>query len=288
MKTGVRLVDGARELILHPSRHILPQSLQVSSPAIRDVSESRVDDDGERDTTLLFGSRAVSLDVVVLKDEIFECEQVIDQMKSFLHPRSRPYLYVTDTGWAQERRIRLRVDQWSEPYTGYVASQAREVQLQWRAPDGVWEAAELTTLPEISADVPTTVGLTFPITFPITWDATTSTGASEVSNLGSVPSHFIARLYGPCSGPRLINETTGEQIVFTEALTLGAGEYVEIDTRDRTAYLLSMSTASRLNYLDFATTSWWRIEPGDQLIRYAPLSAAGGAVAAIEYRSTWL
>ncbi|WP_165975229.1 phage distal tail protein [Actinomadura rubrisoli] len=287
MKTAVRLVDGARQLNLHPSLDYIPQKLSVTSPPVREATEPRTDDDGERDSTTLFGGRAVSLEVVVV-DEQVDCEVLLDQLKQFLHPRSRPYLYVTDDGWSQERRIRLRVDQWDEPYEGYKASQSRPVQLQWKAPDGIWEAVatvEETVNADLAGDP---VGFTFPVTFPVTATATMSAGASTVVNLGGVPSHFSALLYGPCTGPRLINETTGEQIAFTESLVLGPGEYVEIATRERTAWLNSETSQSRLNFIDFDSTSWWRIEPGDQQIRYAPLDTAGAAAAVITYRPAWL
>jgi hypothetical protein len=284
--TAVRLVDGARELTLHPRPDVLPDSLDVSFPAIREATEPRTDDDGERDTTLLFGSRAVALSAAVT-DDVYEPANLLDQVKAFLHPRTRPYLYVTQDGWATERRMLLRVDQFSEPYTGYVASQVRAVQLQWKAPDGVWEAATESET-TVNADVATSDGLHWPVTFPISFVATTATGAAQVSNGGGVPSHFTARMYGPCSGPRLVNETTGEEITFRDSLALAAGEYVEVDTRQRTAYLNSMTTQSRLTYLDFAVTSWWRVEPGDQTVRYAPPSATGGAVAVITYRPAWL
>lgn len=286
MITAVRLVDGARELVLWPRTDILPSSLDVGFPAIRDVTEGRVDDDGERDSTLLFGARAVSLEAA-FTDDTYAPADLLDQVKQFLHPRTRPYLYVTQDGWQQERRIRLRVDQFSEPYEGYAASQVRAVQLQWRAPDGIWEAADLST-ETIAADVTGTDGIAFPIVFPLAWPTTQATGASQLSSLGGIPAHFVARLYGPCTAPRLLNETTGEEITFTGALTLAAGEYVEIDTRERTAYLNSLATQSRLGLLDFEVTSWWRIEPGDQAVRYVPESSSPGSVAEIDYRPAWL
>jgi hypothetical protein len=252
---------------------------------MREVSESRPDDDGERDSTTFFGSRAVSLEVVVLKDDA-ECEQILDKLKSFLHPQSRPYLYVEDTGWGQERRLRLRVDQWSEPYSGYVASQARQVQLQWKAPDGTWEAVDPVE-ETVLGDLPSDSGRTYPKTYPWSYPPTTATGTALVTSPGSVPSHFTARLYGPCSGPQLINETTGERIGFLVGLALAAGEYVEIDTRAQTAYLLSNADASRLNVLDFAASSWWRLQPGDNSIRYAPLAGSSGSAAVITYRPAW-
>jgi hypothetical protein len=86
----------------------------------------------------------------------------------------------------------------------------------------------------------------------------------------------------------LINETTDERIGFTSSLVLGAGDYVEIDTRAQTALLLSSPSADRVGYLDFANSTWWRLQPGDQQIRYAPLSGSAGTAAVITYRPAWL
>lgn len=288
--TGVRLVDGLREMLIHPRDGIAPHSLDAGSPQVREVSEDRTDDDGTRDSTVLFGPRAVSLEVQVYEDPA-RITDILDELKSFLHPRSRPYLYVTRDGWAQERRIRLRVDQFSEPYAGYISSLQQTVQAQWKAPDGIWESADLVT-ETINADIAATVGLDWPITFPISFEPTSASGAGVVENAGGVPAHFVARLYGPCTGPELTNETTGETIRFRggdTGLIIAAGDYVEINTRDRTAYLLSLTDASRLSYVDYTVTSWWRIEPGENLIRYHPSDSAGpGSAAVIEYRPAWL
>lgn len=287
MKTGVQLVDGDRVLILHPSLDYVPQSLDVASPAMREVTEPRPDDDGERDSTGMFGARAVSLEVAVVNEQT-DCEVLLDRLKRFLHPRSRPYLVVDDDGWQQQRRMRLRVDQWSEPYAGYAASQTRVVQLQWKAPDGIWEASDEVT-ETLAADIATDAGgMSFPIMFPMSFAPTMAVGSTTVTNLGVIPSHFVVRLYGPCTAPTLVNETTGEQIAFTSSLSLAAGQYVEVDTREQTANAQSDASVTRLNYVDFATTSWWQLQPGDNAIRYVPKDADAGSQAVITYRPAWL
>jgi hypothetical protein len=151
----------------------------------------------------------------------------------------------------------------------------------------VWEAVDEVEV-DVTADVGPTTGRTYPRTYPWSYPVTTSSGATILSNAGSTPSHFVARLYGPCSGPSLINGATGEEITFTSGLALAAGEYVEVDTRDRTAYLLSQTSASRLTLVDFEATSWWRIEPGENPIRYVAAVAQAGAAAVITYRPAWL
>ena len=289
MLTSVKLVNGSRELVLLPRQDdgIYLQSLDAPMPEVRAVTEARTDDDGERDTTQLFGARACSIELLVTEAaRTFE-----DDIARYLHPRVRPYLVVEDTGWSQARRLGLRSDQFSAPLgVDLPLRDGRRVQVQWRCPDGVWEADALSSA-TVNADVDATTGLSLPFSLPVALAATQASGAATVSNVGAVPAHFTARLYGPCTDPSLRNETTGEEITFAGGLVLAAGDYIEIDTRDRTAYLTvngSSSRVDRLGFLDWAASSWWQLEPGINQIRYAPSATSAGAAAVIEWRSQWL
>jgi hypothetical protein len=284
MITSMRLVDGASQMILLPRTGLLVQGLDAGSPAVREVTEQRTGSDGELDTTALTGARAVSLDLLAIQSPAaFE-----DEIAAYLRPDTRPYLYVVDDEWAQERRLRLRYVQVSNARTSDMPATIRHVQAQWKAPDGIWEDATGDTTVTILADISDGAGLAWPITFPISWDATAAAGSQIITNAGSLPAYFTARLYGPCTGPALVNVTTGEEIVFTSDLVLGVGDYVEIDTREHTALAESVPDASRLNYLDFAASTWWRLAPGDQEIRFAPASESAGAQVVIIYRPAWL
>lgn len=281
--TAARIEDGSRTMVLMPRADIRLQELDVPYPAMREDVEDATDDDGTDDSTQVHGARAAAVQLMVLSNP----RAVEDELGRFMHPRTRPYLVVTDDEWLAPRRLQLRTDQVGMPIGVDLAPSQRKVQAQWKVPSGIWEAASETQV-TVAADVSPTVGRTYPKTYPWSYPATLSSGATIVTSDGSTPSHFTARLYGPCSAPRLINGATGEQIAFTTGLTLAAGEYVEIDTRDRTAFLLSQPQASRLGLIDFEATSWWRIEPGDQPVRYVPASAQAGAAAVITYRAAWL
>jgi hypothetical protein len=282
--TAVSLQDGSREMVLAPRPDIRVQELDAPFPAVREEVDEATDDDGTDDVTEFFGARAVSVKLLVLSGP----RAVEDELARFSHPRTRPYLVVTDDEWDAPRRLQLRVDQQSKPVGVDLAPSQRSIQAQWKAPTGVWEAAD-EAAETVNADlVGDPVGLSFPVTLPASFAATMSTGASTLTSLGAVPAHFVAQIYGPCTGPRLVNETTGEEITFTSALTLGAGEYVEVDTRERSAVMNSIASSSVLGQVDFTVTSWWRVEPGDQQIRYAPAGASSGAVAVINYRPAWL
>lgn len=283
--TSVKIVNGSHEMVLLPrmSEGVRLTGIDVPYPGVREVSEPRADDDGEDDTTALFGARAASVDLLVSKNP----RAVEDELSKYMHPRLRPYLVVEDDEWSAARRLRLRADQYASPLTVDLPQSFRRIQAQWKVPDGVWEAAEQSE-ETVAADISTdSSGMSFPLSFPLAFDTTQATGATLITNPGGIPAHFTARLYGPCTGPRLINETTGEQLRFKTALSLAAGQYVEVSTRDRSANLLSTGN-SRLTFVDFEATSWWRLEPGQNEIRYAPSDADAGAQAVILYRPAWL
>jgi hypothetical protein len=284
MFTSVRLVDGTREMVLLPREGLRLQGHDVPMPAVREVTEERTDDDGEDDTTELHGATSCSRELFATQTPAaFE-----EELGRFLHPRSRPYLVAADDEWSQERRLRLRISQFGGPRGVDLPRTTRRIQAQWKVPDGIWESADLVE-ETVNADIVTeSVGFTLPVTLPVTLAATTGTGTSQISNVGGTPVHHVTRLYGPCAGPRLVNETLDEEITFTDSLVLGSGEYVEIDTRARSAYLDSNTSLSRLSDVDYTVSSWWQIEPGDQLIRYAPSAVMGAAAAVITYRPAWL
>lgn len=290
MITSARLVDGDNEMVLLPNPDIDITALNLGFPAVRAVTESRTDDDGEDDTTELFGARAVSMNLTLYNTPA----ALVDQLRAFLSPRARPYLYLIDSEWSGERRWRLRVDQSADPITEGADDILREVQLQWSAPDGVWEATDLSTV-NIAAESTTASGLGFPISYPIAWPSTAAAGVTQIDTASTIPLHWVARMYGPCDGPRLTNATTGQQLAFqavaatTNGLSVAAGEYIEVDSRARSAYYLSDAGASRLSALDFANSDWWQLAAGINLVRFNPVLVLGpGCSAVIEYRPAGL
>lgn len=281
--TAMRLVDGATEMVLYPRDNLIVLGLAPGSPSIRAVVENRADGDGEVDTTLRYGARTVALDLRAIDTPA----AFLDELTFFTRPSARPYLYVEDDEWAQPRRLRLRAEQWSAPLDAEQAPYVREMQAQWRCPDGVWESDDETSV-IVGADAPASVGFFAPFSAPLSLTATDATNSAQTSNVGNVETHFTARMYGPCSAPRLVNDTTGEELTFSSALVLAAGEYIEVDTQARTALLNSSASSSRLGYVDFSVSTWWQVQPGLQDIRFAPTSPTAGSQAEITYRPRWL
>lgn len=283
MITDLKLVDGSREMQLLDRDDLRVTGLEIPFPEVRAAVEAKTDTDGVNDTTQHFGSRAVSVSLRLLDNS----SATLDELASYMHPRSRPYLCASDDAWTGERRLRLRIAQNAAGVQIPLYPYARDVQAQWVAPDGAWEStAEVEFV--ATADFGGLEGRTYDLIPPRTYPATTSAGAVHHVNPGTWV-HQKVRLYGPATGPRYTNEDTGETLTFTSGLVIAAGDYIEIDTAARTVFYLSNSDATRLNFLDYAVSTWWQLAPGANHVRYHPVSGVGaGSVAVVTYRPTWL
>lgn len=302
--TARRLVDGERVLVLDPDAGYRVSQLDVGFPAARVVTQGRPGRDGEDDTTALHGASAVSMSVMLVPG----AKTILalrDALRSFCHPGARPYLELDEDG--TQRRIRLRADQQTAPI---VSPTHQEMQLSWRAPDGVAESAaeqigtaEGTTAAVIGrfydrtypmgyAQTQTQAGGTYGTTYPETYPSdegvqSVPVGSVTVINDGNVPVLPLLRLYGPATDPRVENQLTGERLLFT-GLTIAAGDWLEIDCRTSTIRLNGLEEQSRYARLDFVASSFLRLLPGANTIRYYPVTFDVGARLEVRYRSAWL
>lgn len=282
--TRLALVDGDRELELWRlsplRRDVSITKLAVSSPAGREVVEDRTDADGTDDDTRYHGAASVSLELSLYDQP----QALLTQLKPWLRLALRPYLVLDDDEWDGERRIRLRYDQKDAPQPWQGLGRWVDVQVQWKAPDGVWVASDPVEVTVAATGGPAT-GVSFPLAFPMVFESTAGVGQIQHTNPGDEDADQRVRLYGPCAGPRWTNDSTGQSIIFSEDLVIPAGEYVEIDTREQTAYYLSDPGADRLSLLDFEATSWWQVPPGQSRLRYHPQGQTDiGAAAVMAYQ----
>ncbi len=281
MTVATRLIDGARELVLDPEHGYMRASLDVGYPAVRANTQARTDADGEVDTTAFHGSSAVTLEATLVPGEGRTLKTLLDDLLSFCHPAARPFLVVERDG--TQRRIRLRAEQASAPLT---TPTHQRVQVAWRAPDGVMEALaeEIGT----AFAVPTGEGgFGFDLAFDLTFPPSSAVGSVTVINSGTTAVRPQLRLFGPCTDPRVENQTTGERLIFT-GLSIAAGDWLEIDCREATVRLNGMREQSRYARLDFAASTFLRLVPGANTLRYFPVSFSDGARLEARYRSAWL
>ena len=117
--------------------------------------------------------------------------------------------------------------------------------------------------------------------------ASTAPSPSIVTSAGASPSQWTAALYGPCTGPKLANDTTGLTLEFTDDLVLAPGEFAQLDSATRTVTRNNDPGQVITGNLNFRTSDWWLVQPGTNLLRYYPSSAGAGSVALVSFRAAW-
>lgn len=285
--TKVRLFDDARELVLggrdYTREDILVHSIDPGSAAVRAVAEDRTGANGSYDTTMLYGGRTVAMEATLFSAPL------LNELASYLSPRLRPRLGVTDPDiYSGERFLLLRRDNYDPGKITHMSHLRRPLLFQWQCPTGVWQATDPISF-SLNAQGSGRVGMIFPEVLPLVFPAAQGTGQAIHVNPGTEPADQMVRMYGPCRGPRYTNDTTGETLVFTEDLVVAAGEYVEVDTANHTAYYLSDPAASRSQYLDWSLSTWWQVPPGRSAVRYHPTSEVDvGCGSVSTYRPAWL
>lgn len=286
--TKIRLFDDARELILGGRDNtrrgeIYIHTLDAGSPAVRAVTEDRTGANGVYDTTTLYGGRTVAMTATIYSSEL------LHELASYLSPRLRPNLGVTDPAvFNGERFLALRRDNFTPGEINNLSHLRRQLQLQWACPTGVWQATEPVTF-ALNAQAEEISGRTYPLVFPRIYPAAAPIGTTIVDNPGTEPADQTVRMYGPCRAPRYTNDTTGETITFTTDLVLGLGDYVEVNTANHTAFLNSDPAASRAQFIDYALSTWWQIPPGTSSVHYHPLAEVDvGAGSVTTFRPAWL
>lgn len=256
------------------------EELDIGAPVIRQVVDSRPRADGSVDETAHFGARSVSARLTLMPD-VESTREMRDRLAAFCHPGIRPVMVFSQAG-EPERRMVLRADQWSAPMTH---PDLVEMQVQWVAPSGVIES----TVQRLAITSPSTTapGWSPPLDPPLAFPAHVGSGPVLVMNQGSAPASWQTAIFGPCTGPRLRNRTSGEDLSFP-GLTIAAGDFLFIDQAERTVTLNRDAGASRYSWLDFAASTWFPFGPGGQLIEFDAQSSAPPASAWIAWRDTYL
>ena len=290
--TAISLADPVSGLsvIIMPADGVSAQALDVAAPA-RAVTEDRVAAHGSYDTTRYLSAAAVSLSLLLYPGVTQTPELFLDSLGPLLAPGLRPNLIVTNDQWDQPRQLAVRFDSSAKPLSDPTNW---PVQISWQAPAGVWEGSILSTA-TVQSFIASTTGLEFdPSTGLVVtsagyvFPATSAVSPSQVTSEGNAPSQWQAYLYGPCTGPRFANDSAGLTLNFTTDLVLNAGDYVLLDSATQSAYLNSDTNSPVLRFLDFATSDWWLIAPGLNILRYYPSDADAGAVAQLSFRPCWL
>lgn len=125
-------------------------------------------------------------------------------------------------------------------------------------------------------------GMVLPDPFTITFDPSLG-GIFAVNNAGNRPTPATFKVYGQCVDPIILLVDTGDRITLSGTINLG--DYVEINTAERTVKLNGVT--SRLDLLDSANTQWFELPKGTATLRMLASSNDANALLHAAYRSAY-
>lgn len=258
------------------------ESLDLGHPNVRAVVADRPGAHGTIDETRYFGARSVALKLNVFAGTYGSRRAILDRIAPFCDPGRRSVIRYEDPTGGGTRALDVRAGDASAPLTNPTLT---EMAVSWIVPAGLIYAddSKTETAQPFTEVAP---GLTFDAMFPASFPSFTSSAAALL-NEGTLDAHWTAELYGPFTGPALINRTTGEGLYFP-GLTIAAGDYLHLDSLQRTVTVNGIATATRYGYLDFVNSTWWTLGPGETMVEFSPASSAPPASATIQWRDTFL
>lgn len=165
------------------------------------------------------------------------------------------------------------------PQDQWLAETTVNIDIEWLAPYPYFRALEDET-----ADLVPAGGFEFPIEFPfeIVSDAVSAT----VDNIGTVSVPVVIRVDGEVDTPRIENITTGE-IIEIETI-LDTGEYALINTGYGTKTIVRYpDEANIISFVNLDAVDFWRLRPGENVIRFTANATGSGAAVSISWRPQW-
>lgn len=285
MAHSLRLeADELETLALTTAAGYVVEAFDLGDAVTREVAENAPDADGTIDTTQHTGARAVTINLNLLPD-VDALSTMVNRLRAYTSPRIRPRLFVQFEAGSPELMLTLRRSQFSSPVSGTAHA---PITVQWVAPSGILESATLHSAAVQASDEGSEPGVGFDWDFSLDFTDSPPIGTLAVANAGTTDAYPLLRLYGPCTGPRIANVTQGKTLDFDAGYVIAAGHFVEIDTRAKTIRLDGDAAASVYDELDFPASAWWSLSPGDNEIRFYPVSFSTPSYAAVEYRDAYL
>lgn len=248
--------------------------------------------DGTDDQTAFFSARTVQLTGALIPTlGGASRSSVMDTLAPFISPGARPTLIYALDDDVDERCLNMRVSQWTNPIDHPTNASAFSV--QWVCPNPIAYEQDINEV-DIPFATGSTAGRVYPRTYPLTYPTGSFVGGdATVTNDGNYASWPILRIFGPCTNPAVFwldpssGDELGIQVAFT-GLTVATGNYVEVDTLAKTALLNGDPGSNEYSFVDFANTTWGPLQPGDNLLRFAPATASAPSICEVLWRNSFL
>lgn len=277
-------LDGVDLALDSPTYGWVVTAMTIGDPVPRTNVSDRPGSDGSTNRTRRVGDRNI---LIQLHLDGADRQTMLDALAPFMDVENRPTLRLRGERRDLHREITVIYTgqggaEWARPNVMPLTLGFRSVGSPYFVGLDVKEG---TAWPD--EDKP---GVTFPITFNLAFPSAYGIGPATLTNAGTKPAEWTARIFGPITGPRLRKASTGEQIDFKSTLTVASGDYLTIDSATRTVFYNGLSTASRYQYLDFqnTTSDWFRLDPGTNLVQLQGDSYTVPTQAIFTFRDTYL
>lgn len=138
---------------------------------------------------------------------------------------------------------------------------------------------------QTSNPVASTGGAAFPFKFPVVFGSTLYDVSSVATNVGTVPSYPVSiDIYGPITNPKITNSKTGEYITINTTLN-STSDRIHIEYNNSKLIV----TLNGNNCTQYVTTdsTYFKIEPGSNIITLSGSSIGTGAYAVLSYRDAY-
>jgi Phage tail protein len=272
--------------------------VDLGYPTVREDVTPISNRHGQWDNTAWFGPRVISVSGSIMPAPFGSRSKVLDRLAPFLDPSARPTLtYQIDPDVAP-RMIGLRAAALSAPAThpsissfqaSWVASDPRayttDVDSVTLLPSGVAFGRRYVT-PQ-TGTVTNTSGWTHPRVYP---DMRGSTQVAAVND-GTLPALPTVTVWGPCTNPKVWNDTAGAVLAIgttAAPYALVAGSQVTFDVAGRQVYAAGDPEAGRYQYVDFTISTWWSLAPGPNNLRYSADTATSASTAVVAWSDAYL
>jgi hypothetical protein len=280
----LRLETDTDVLVLDPLDGWGVIDFDPGDPVTREVVENNPDRDGTNDNTTYVSSRNVVMtaELVPVSSPLWE---MVERLKAFNLPRKPVTLYYqTDTD-APLWKMHLRRASHSAPVANLYM---QNMVLNWVCPSGLREDSTPRNQTIYAFSTDAALGRVYNRVGNRVYPASAGpVGSTNIIGGGNIDAYPVILMYGPCTGPRIENITQNKTLDFP-SVVLATGEFIELDLENQTAFLNGLPDLDQAGLMDFDTSDWWTIKPGENLIRYYPVDFEPPAQAQLTWHDRWL
>ena len=255
----------------------------ADQPDLRTSDQTRLRRHGMLPGDDFLGGRSIVVDLEVFGSSDADFQGNVNTLKAALAPggpeQTLSFLIPGVTAAGFPKQVTVRPRKLAVPVEERWFYRMPIATVEWFATDPrLYDVFQQSVVTPLAA---TPSGHTWNNTWNLSWGTAGVSGSIFANNAGTFPTPPSFRIDGPVTNPSVENITDGLTLAFN--ITLGSGEFLDIDTDARTVLL--GGTASRYNTL--TSPDWFDLKPGITELKFRGTTAGVPQLTAT-WRSAWL